>query len=197
MSKINAIDRSNYAVATIYKPGFQVGVSADIPLGQRTLFYPGISFVIKGYKAKNAVGTTTLNPYFLEVPLSILYQAGIGNGNLLIGAGPYFSYGLGGKWKFNRANTADSTVYVTSGPVEFVNDYTTRKGGNVIPYGRPIDVGGNVILGYERNRYKILLDGQLGLINLEPYQDGVRPIYANQQTIGIKLQFVYNLLTIN
>lgn len=197
LSKINAIDRSNYKVTTMFKPGFQVGLSADIPLGRRALFYPGIAFVSKGYKSKNATGITTLNANFIELPLSVLYKMGAGQANILVGAGPYVAYGLGGKWNFKKSNLADPTEYLTHGPIEFLNDYATRKTGSVIPYGRPIDLGGNVILGYERGSYKILFDGQLGLINLEPYEDGLRPIRATQQTIGLKLQFVYKLFNIN
>lgn len=198
MFKINAIDRLGYAVETSFKPGFEIGATADIPLGERVLFYPGIMFTSKGTKTKNASGVTTLSAYVVEAPMSFLYKANLGESNLLIGAGPYFSYGLGGNWKFSKSDQTDSTTYATSGKLQFLDDYAkSDMSGTVIPYGRPIDLGGNIILGFERSKFKILLDGQLGLLNLEPYDKGVRPVLSSQQTMGIKLQFVYKLLTIN
>jgi len=198
MSKINAINVNGFDIETTYKPGFQAGATFDIPLSERVLFYPGVMFANKGYKNTSAAGKTTLSANFLEIPVNVLYKFNLGSGNLLVGAGPYVTYGLGGKWKFSKGNASDTVIYITSGPLEFVDDYSRRSSAsNSIPYGRKLDFGGNGILGIEKKRLKILLEGQVGLLNLEPFEAGVRPVHASQQTLGLKLHFVYKLLTIN
>ncbi|MCF3112241.1 PorT family protein, partial [Niabella sp. CC-SYL272] len=114
-------------------PGFNAGLTFDIPVADEFYIQPGALFSMKGarleknaheyfnadaYSAADAGDYTRLNTYNLEVPVNFIFKPAAGNGNLLIGAGPYFSYALGGKFKrvTNRFGTE-------SGKLEFANDY--------------------------------------------------------------------------
>ncbi|MGJ7032979.1 porin family protein [Niabella hirudinis] len=168
-------------------PGFNAGLTFDIPVADEFYVQPGALFSMKGAKleknaheyfnandyAPAAAGDyTRLNTYNLEVPVNFIFKPAAGNGNLLIGAGPYFSYALGGNFK--RVTDAYGTE---TGKLEFANDYNDfSSDADKMSFGKRADVGANLLFGYEfMNRFSVQLNGQLGLTNLEPKSDGKKP----------------------
>lgn len=55
----------------------------------------GIEYISKGAKFKTGGGSFGLN--YLEVPIIPEYRFSAGTGNICVGLGPYFAYGIGGK----------------------------------------------------------------------------------------------------
>ncbi len=204
---INRIDSMNHLSNTSAVPGFHAGVTFEIPVSEKISFQPTILFTTKGYQSRlngfiiGAEGDTTyfsnktsMIPYYLEVPLNVVYRQRLGNNFAFIGAGPYVAYGLGGRWNNELAGTTQATVK-TKGTLQFLEDYGTGStSGDVLPYTRRIDLGAGALLGYEfACRYSVQLGGQMGLLNLEPYNDGRRPVYASKLTYGMSLSLGYKL----
>lgn len=177
MSNEISKDASGNKFSTGFVPGFHAGVTADIPIAQSLYFQPGLLFSTKGAKVSRSnggVSVTTLEvPHFLELPLNVIYKSPLGNGNLLLGAGPYLAYGVGGKLKLKAQQTEKSYK------LKFLNDYSSADSslnstnGTTVPYGKPLDLGVNALVGYEfTNQISAQLNGQLGLRNLAPAIDG-------------------------
>lgn len=140
--------------------GYQAGVNAIMPIGTDFFFNPGILFSVKGARQEileNTKRTTTLA--YLELPLNILYRPQLGDGHILLGAGPYFGYGIFGKQK----EIVDGVV-TEELDVRFKNSTATDYA-----YFKPIDLGGNLFFGYEfYNGVYCLLNTQLGLYKINP-----------------------------
>lgn len=95
--------------------GFRAGVMADIPITDRLSVRPQLLYSAKGYKVDprpllasllggfggltdalpdSLVQTVGVN--YLEVPVQVMYGLDAGPGRVVIGAGPYVAYALGG-----------------------------------------------------------------------------------------------------
>lgn len=133
--------------------------------------------------------TFTTTGYYLELPINIIYRPSVGSGNLLLGAGPYIGYGLGGKW------TNESSTINTKGDLVFVNDYDQydNAGGRNFVYGRNPDYGINLLIGYEfANKISVQLNGQLGLRDITPLKDGQQlDVKQNNVQFGISAGYTF------
>lgn len=122
----------------------------------------------------------------------------MGTGKLLLGAGPYIAYGLGGKWKAKGSNVT------VDGKLEFVNDYKDAtqqdifnedfnyENGLTIPYAKKIDYGANLLAGYElSNNLSFQLNAQLGLANGIPNFDGKKPEKESLKNVGFGISLGY------
>lgn len=100
--------------------GLHAGVLYDVKLSDYFFIQPGLLFSSKGFTEKGTPGPDNYKfkktGYYAEVPINIIYRPSLGKSHLLLGAGPYFGYGVGGRW------TNESTIN-TKGDVVFVNDY--------------------------------------------------------------------------
>lgn len=162
--------------------GFHVGVTADLPVADEFSVSPGLLFNTKGYQYKESVGgvAVTLNqhPYYLELPINFVYKPELGNGRLLLGVGPYLAYGIGGRWK--AKGSSSGTTISKTGDMEFKSDISSTDSSyldfnnlKTIPYAKPFDVGGALLIGYEfSNKFSIQLNGQMGLMNIAYKIDG-------------------------
>lgn len=182
-SNVIAKDENNNKLATTLLPGFQIGVTAGLPLSTDFFVEPALMLNTKGYKYQESSGslkgTGWEMPFYAELPVNFLYKPVVGNGRLLLGAGPYLGYGVGGKWKleFKQGTTSLSQ----KGSLDFRNDASTAfldsTGGGLglpdkVTYAKPFDFGAGVLAGYEfAQRISISLQGQLGLINISPTID--------------------------
>lgn len=173
-SNLNHENELGKKTTTQSVPGIQIGLTADVPLAGSFYLQPGLLYAKRGFK-EEAGGTLGYGNNFevkadyFEVPVTFLFKPELGNGKLLMGAGPYVGFGTGGNW------TSDSQVIVqgdimigNKGDLIFRND--GFEGGNLesYNYGRPIDYGAGFLLGYE-HKTGIYLQGnaQLGVANLQ------------------------------
>ncbi|MBO9635448.1 MAG: PorT family protein [Chitinophagaceae bacterium] len=136
------------------KPGFNVGVNAEIPVADEFYVQPGVLFSTKGvkYDANDA----KVNLSYIEIPVNFLYKPEVGTGKLLLGVGPYLGIGVGGKVKTN-AGDADIKFDKEASGLDYFHTF------------KRIDAGGNLLFGYEfSNKFSAQLNAQLGLINIAP-----------------------------
>lgn len=80
---------------------YQVGVSADIALGRNTYLLTGLNLQEKKVTNNGATSEISkLSPIYLQVPLHLAYKLPLSTDiKLLVGAGPYVAYGIGGNAK--------------------------------------------------------------------------------------------------
>lgn len=146
------------------KPGFHVGVNAEIPLADEFFIQPGVLFSTKGGKL-DIPGNPKINVAYVEVPVNFLFKPEIGTGKLLLGVGPYLGIGVGGKYKTDEKDF----------DVKFTNDIKASDPEEAY-YTKRIDAGGNLLFGYEfANNFSVQLNAQLGLLNLDPKIEGNKP----------------------
>jgi len=100
----------NDASGSKFRPGYNVGVTVEYRLPKNFLIQSALSLSAKGSKQKDLVGsdyiggppdfTHTYNQLYLEVPLYGAYRKKVSDKtNIVVGAGPYFAYGIGGRTK--------------------------------------------------------------------------------------------------
>lgn len=148
------------------KFSWQAGLMADLPLGEGGFrFMPELKYVNKGFKANstvNILGQTTSitgssNLGYLELPINFAYALDLGGMKLVLGAGPYVAYGIGGKNKF-EAKVNGSVVQSIDDKVNF---------GSAEDELKPFDYGANAMAGLLMgNGLMIKANYSLGLANI-------------------------------
>lgn len=180
-------------------PGFHLGGSADVSLSQKFSLQPSLLFTTKGFKVDQkgfadylyGVDRIQFTSYYLELPVNLVFKPVYGSGRLLLGAGPYVAYGLGGNWK------AVSNGVSVKGKLRFLNDYSdtdsSLNGYNrTIPYTKPFDFGANILIGYEfENHFYFHINGQLGLVDVDPSYNGVSDETSSVKTVQGGLSIGY------
>ncbi|MBO9635449.1 MAG: PorT family protein [Chitinophagaceae bacterium] len=160
------------------KPGFHLGFNAELSLADQFYLQPGLLFTTKGSKfEKNEVSAKTSIAY-MEIPINFLYKPELGSGKLLLGAGPYVAFGVGGKSKTNE----------TSVSVKFKNKITPEDGAAF--YLKGMDAGANFLVGYElSSKISAQLNAQLGLTNISPKTEGDNTSNTKNSGFGISLGY--------
>jgi len=169
---------------------WQAGVTADIPLTGRFCLQPQLLASVKGshgemhdldsnYIILSGV-STKLRLMYLELPLNVVYKHPLGAGKLVVGAGPYLAYGLGGKRNSTYTYKIDQPTEHSEIKVKFKNK---PEWGARYEYHKPLDAGLNFLAGYELNNGLCFnINYSLGLTNIEPADatspDGTRYIYG-------------------
>ncbi|NDW19324.1 PorT family protein [Dysgonomonas sp. 216] len=93
-----------------FRLGYKVGATAEYSFNRNFMIQSGLFFSVKGSKLEDLnvndyVGGTpdfthTFNQLYLELPLYGSYKLHVrDNLNVVLGAGPYIGYGIGGKTK--------------------------------------------------------------------------------------------------
>lgn len=165
--------------------GFHAGINLQIPIVPEFYFQPGLLFSTKGAKNTNGIIETTYKLSYIELPLNLLYRSLLGNGYILVGFGPYISYGIMGK-----VNYESGSVSVDS-DIEFQN--VVEVGDPLLAtYFKPLDAGGNVFVGYEMaGGLCFQLNTQYGMLNIHP-EDKSFPDGKNQiRNTGFGLSLGY------
>ena len=160
-------------------PRPMAGLTVDIPVSQEFYIQPAAMYVGKGYKLNNGPADMEqefrASASYVEVPLKLLYKKWIGIGKVVVGAGPYAGYGLGGRWKAETAspNGEDITASSESGSLVFKKDIADAGEGDHV-YGKPWDYGANVVLGFQFSpRFTLLFHSQFGMANIAPDVNGM------------------------
>ncbi len=191
---INGKDGSGNKLKNGLLTGFHAGVNANIPVAPEFYFQPGLLFSVKGAKndffspqtkASGDLVTTTKLSY-IEIPINLLYRPQLGNGYMLLGFGPYFAFGIGGK---------ENSVI---GPINYNRDVkfknTVTNVGDLLgtAYYRPFDAGANIFFGYELSMGVFLqLNAQLGLLKINPEYSWAADSKASYKNTGYGLSIGY------
>lgn len=191
-------DESGYTKVQL-RPGFHLGGTADLALSDRFSLQPSLLLTSKGLTIGKAGGAREqygvdkikFTSYYIELPVNFIFKPQVGKGKMLLGAGPYIAYGLGGRWK------AEANGMSVKGKLKFLNDFSSTDsswGGNsrTLPYTKPFDFGADILIGYEfsKNLY-IHLNGQLGLLDVDMSYDGVSDERSSMKTVQGGLSIGY------
>lgn len=144
------------------KVGFNIGVTAELQLPDNFYLLSGLELTTKGAKGKDYTladeqgiiyPDVKLNATYLQLPIHAGYKLEVAPTiKLLIHAGPYFAYGIGGKIKGETGNKSID--------MDFFNDNTNRfdfgVGGAV---GAEFADKITVSLGADQGLAKIFKDG--------------------------------------
>jgi hypothetical protein len=142
--------------------GFHAGVNLQIPIAPDFYFQPGLLFSTKGAKNTEGLIESTYNLSYIELPLNLLYKSLLGNGYVMVGFGPYLSYGIMGKAKQEGGGVSLESDIVFQNVVE-VGDPLLAT------YFKPFDAGGNVFVGYQMaGGLFFQLNTQFGMLNIHP-----------------------------
>ena len=174
---------------------FQVGFLTDVPLAGIVHLQPGIIFSGKGAKVERGregsptYYKATTNPYYVEIPATVLLKIPMGpNSSFIAGAGPYLGIGVAGKRK------VESSFLNSERKIRFSNDDpTTFSQEEGAAYGvlRRFDYGLNSTVGLEGKSLVLSANYGYGLAKL---QSGMNNSVDNNNkhrvlsfTVGFKL----------
>lgn len=130
------------------RAGLHLGLIGEMPLQNNFNIQTGFFFSMKGSKFSGSSSDLTISPNYLEIPVNALYKYELGSAKLLLFAGPYFAYGIGGKIK---VNSESEDIKFGSG------DNNNMKA---------FDMGLNFGAGIEISDFQITAQYGLGLANL-------------------------------
>lgn len=150
---------------------FQVTGYADVPINSFFYVQPGISLQGKGGKFVDIDDGDIKHEYNtmeIGIPINFVGKVPVGTAaNFYLGAGPYVSWGIGGKDKWTAGNSE------TKRDLEYGSD----SGDNL----KRTDAGLNFLAGFELNSGLNIGAGYgLGLTDLRPTGDGGNGKWTNR-----------------
>jgi hypothetical protein len=173
------------------KPGFHLGVTAELPIDEIFTFNPELLLSSKGYiynpKAEDIGGGQTIdlkekaNIYYLEIPLLAKTTFKIGKNKIYFNLGPYVSIGLFG-----------NIVSESKSSIDFANGSSKTKiswGGENYPSYNRFDYGIASGGGIEIKAFRIGLSYDLGLAQTIPNTMNDNKI--TNQVIGISVGYKF------
>lgn len=145
VTKINGKKDAAIKAAT----GYIISGDVNIPINSNLLVQTGLQFESIHNKV-NTEGTTSGGGFtvkqtfsgksqinYINIPIKLLYKLPAGNGNFVIGAGPYLGIGVGGKSKSTDITETTSggnttrSVYDYNAKIKFGNADTAIKRANL------------------------------------------------------------------
>lgn len=162
-TKVNWNVNAGIGVANLYgkntdgadtKFAYKVGLGMELPFNAAWSLQTGLNFVSKGYKAKGFNTDAKINALYLELPIMAGLRLHTSNNfDILLKAGPYIGYGVGGKAK---AGDLEENTFSDDG-------------------FRRFDAGLDLGIGFEFNKIVVGVDSQLGLANVFDGGDTMKP----------------------
>ena len=153
---------------------FQVGIIADLNVAKCLAIQPGLLFTGKGSKTQSGNEgdanwfRATSNPYYLEIPVNIVFKTPTGPVKFFAGAGPYLGIGIAGKNKVKGAIVG--TSFSSEENIEFSNDdpaTLNQEEGAGFGIMKRFDYGLNGLVGIETKGCVISANYGLGLAKLQ------------------------------
>lgn len=147
------------------KLGFHVGLAADYDFAYNMAIQSGLFFSTKGAKFTSSIGELSgeysVNPMYLQIPVHLAYKVDVTPATrLVLHAGPYVAYGVGGKTEIK------GSLGEISGEVD---------GGNVFGENnlfKPFDAGLGLGVGAEFGPILLDLGWDMGLVNISRNSNG-------------------------
>ena len=141
------------------KPGFQLGVVAEYEVTENFVIQPGLVFAQQGAQMKEKHGSDwmkySINLNYLQIPINGQYKMELSGMNLVLQAGPYIGFAIGGNekvsWKMDGKKDSDKES------IEFGS-----KDGEM----KRLDFGLGVGAALELGNIQVGVGYNLGLMNL-------------------------------
>ncbi|PUZ28315.1 hypothetical protein DCC81_02180 [Chitinophaga parva] len=143
-------DRGDKQTSKI-RTSVRAGLTADLPLGNDCYIGTGLFYMGKGGVSKDDSNFKTKLSY-LQLPIDFMYKADVGEGKVILAAGPYLALGLGGTAEYSLAGRTISTKIFE----DEAGDAKLKR----------FDMGVGIQVGYQfpMNLY-LGLNTDLGLVN--------------------------------
>lgn len=152
------------------KVGFNVGLTVDYALSQDLYLLSGLELTMKGAKDKGSIsftdptlgtvsfeGTEKDNPMYLQIPVHLGYKITVTDATkVVLHAGPYVAYGIGGKSKVKGTAVSGDEVVVIDTDFDFFGKDRAKK----------FDFGLGLGAGLEFDKIAVGLGYDFGLINM-------------------------------
>ena len=152
------------------KLGFHIGVGADLGLSPNMSLQTGLFYSTKGaeYKSKDKGDWIDANvtANYLQLPLHLAYKIDVTPGTkVVLHAGPYVAYGIGGKAKLGiiETNTFDENSLF-----------------------KPFDAGAGLGVGAEFGMFLVDIGWDMGLINISRANSGNIKTQNAYLSLGVK-----------
>lgn len=149
-------------------PTFLVGGQVEFDIAENLAVGAGLQLSGKGFKVDDPSFDASINPFYLQVPVQIIYQ----NSGFFVGAGPFIGFGIAGKRKFLGES---ESIAFGNGEEDDV---------------APLDYGAGLELGYEFMRFRASVAYNLGLANVIP-SDQRGDASVKTSVIGIALAYIF------
>ena len=167
---LDYVDKADGKKLDIYKSkvGFHFGGVVEIPVAEMFAVQPELLFVNSSVKMEGSgisVGTVTVNR--IQVPVNAKLKYGVDNLKLIVTAGPYIGFGVGGKTKIGDLST------------DIYGDNSNMK---------RFDAGLGAGIGVEVGKFAFNIGYQLGLANLTDVKDKTLKMNAALFSIGYFLK---------
>ncbi|SHM34464.1 Outer membrane protein beta-barrel domain-containing protein [Chitinophaga jiangningensis] len=151
---------------------FRGGITVDIPIAEDFSIGTGLLYAGKGGKFKNSDVKVSLS--YLQLPVMFQFTPEVGNGNLVLGVGPYFAVGLGGNYKNTIAGD--------------VGAFDDEAG---LAKLKRFDCGGTLQIGYQMPMgFYFGLNGDLGFVNAADNTDNSRKF--KNASFGVSLGYKFS-----
>lgn len=158
--KVAGLDFSGIGYKSKLKSGLRAGIGVSLPLANSFSLQSGLFYAEKGtHAALPGEPAIRLRIAYAELPVHAIYKIPAGTGKLIVGAGPYYGFGIGGE--MNGAGNPTHPVLFTSEAdgLGFRDRYPLRRS----------DYGADILAGYEfQQHFSLLATVQLGLKNINP-----------------------------
>ena len=177
---------------------FQVGLIGTWKLLPMLHLQPGVVFSGKGAKTEfgdpsdATYSRATTNPYYIEIPVNLVFKTPTGPVKFFVGAGPYLGVGIAGKLK-NEGKVL-GVSYSNEADIEWSDDDPTTldyEEGAGFGIMKRFDYGANITAGVEIAKLVLGLNYGHGLAKLQSGanssddDDNKHRVFS--VTIGIKL----------
>lgn len=165
------------------KTGFLLGITADFKISETLYFQSGLSFTTKGviFKEENTYvhgmdpnnrrnRELKVNLSYIQLPLMGAYKAKLSsNTKLVISAGPYLAYGIGGKIKSNSTFTSGGGYQPNDDDLNSFGERTFKR----------FDFGLGTGVGLEFKSYCLNFNYEWGLsnINRDSHDSDIVPLF--------------------
>lgn len=153
---------------------FQVGIIGDLNVTSFLAIQPGLIFTGKGTKTQSGnqgdanFYKATINPYYLELPVNLVFKTPTGPTKFFAGAGPYIAMGIAGKNKVNGSVLGNS--FSSEEKIDWSNDDPTTtdfEEGAGLGIMKRFDYGLNGLVGVETDKLVLSANYGLGLAKLQ------------------------------
>lgn len=149
------------------KFAYKAGAGMDYAFNKVWSLLPSLNFVSKGYKEEEAgIGKASMNELYLELPIMVAACLNFTkNSGLLLSAGPYVAYGIGGK----TSVVVEKKIPTIVGFETVEDEYKLGTFGHIDDGkmgNKRFDAGVGLSITYENRNIILGLESQLGLINV-------------------------------
>ncbi|MEI9943271.1 MAG: porin family protein [Chitinophagaceae bacterium] len=175
---------------------FQVGIIGDINLTSFLALQPGLIFTGKGTKSQSGnEGSAnwyraTTNPYYLEVPVNLVFKTPSAPVKFFAGAGPYIAIGIAGKNKV-RGSVLGSN-FSSEESIDWSDDdpgTLDEEEGAGFGILKRFDYGLNGLIGIETSHIVISANYGLGLAKLQSGSDSGEDNNNKHRVLSLTLGF--------